>query len=54
MVVWNAFISGLLYLFYMFTEGWFWILGLVLFIVMAFIENKDISEQYIDDERKLL
>lgn len=54
MIIWNAFLSGLLYLLYMFTESWFWIIGIAIFVVMAYLENKDISEQYVDDERRLL
>lgn len=54
MVIWNAFLSGLLYFFYLIVDGWFWIFAIAGLIVMAIVENKEINSDYVEDDRHVL
>lgn len=54
MVIINAFISGILYLFYLLFDGWFWFIALGGFGFLAVLENKEIDSSFVEDERRLL
>lgn len=54
MIIWNAFLSGLLYFFYLIIDGWFWIFAIAGLIALALLENRDINSEYVEEERHIL
>lgn len=51
--LWNAFISGILFFVYLIADSWWWLFGVVLFVLMALLEGKEVNDMYMDDEREI-
>lgn len=54
MIIIKGFISGLLTLFYLIADSWWWIFALAFFVGCAILETKEISECFEDDKRTIL
>lgn len=52
--IWYSIINGLLFLLRLFTQYWYWIIGMVAFIIVYFLISKDINEEYVDDMRDIV
>ena len=51
--LWNAFISGVLFFAYLIADSWWWIFGVIVFVLLAILEGKEVDEMFQDDEREV-
>lgn len=54
MYIVNAFVSGVLFYVDLFVSSWWWIFLVLAFGGMCYLDNKEIEETYIDDDRTIL
>lgn len=54
MLIFKAFISGLLTLIYLIGDNWYWIFGIGFFIACMVLESKEVASEFEDDNRQVL
>ena len=54
MIIFKGFINGILTLFYLLIDNWYWVFGLIFFIGCMIVETLDVNEHFADDERQVL
>lgn len=54
MLIYYAFVNGLIMVGNIFFVNWYWLIGLVTFVFIFIEENKEIEEEYEDVERTIL
>ncbi len=52
--VWYGFVNGLIFYFNNLTANWFWIFGLVFFIMIYMEDSKEADTKFIDDFRDII
>lgn len=50
----KGFVTGVLTIFYLIADSWWWIFALIFFIGCAVLETKEISDEFEDDKRQIL
>lgn len=51
--LWHAFASGFNFYLYLIVDSWWWIFGVIAFVLMAILENSEVEEMYLDDKREV-
>lgn len=52
--LWSALISGILFFVYLVADSWWWIFGIITFVLLSLLDTFEVDSMYEDDERDVL